>query len=180
MDSPEPFRLPDFSPRYDNFRLPDGSIPNPDLAVAIIYRSGMVLLLKNRGHEGFFILPGDYVGNSESPEAGCIRGAQSSIRQAVEELAAQLGNDEPVGVDLSISIVRKVATRCWRSATCHYFLATAEGESRILDPNWHPYIDPNRHKMGVWMPYRWVTLDAMSMTHLEPVEMSTVCQEALK
>jgi hypothetical protein len=120
------------------------------------------------------------VDSDESPEAACIRGAHGSIRQAVEELAGQLATDELIGVDLSISIVRKLATRSWRAAMCHYFLVSGEGESRILDPNWRPYINPTRHKMGVWMPYRWVTLDDLSMMDLEPVEVSTVCQEALK
>jgi hypothetical protein len=184
MNSSEPFRLPDFGPQYERFRLPD--FPRvSDLAVAIIYVRGAVLLLKNRGHRSHFILPGDFFCSAEgvpSPETACIHGAQHTIRAAIEELAAQLGRDDAIGLDVSLSIVRKAGTSNWQQhlSTCHYFVVSAQGESRILDPSWQPYIDPARHKMGIWMPYKWVPLDALSMTDLLPPEAIAVCLETLK
>lgn len=117
-----------------------------------------------------------------SPETACIDGAQRTVQAAIEELAAQLGQDDPIGFDVSLSIVQKAGTSCSQQhrSTCHYFVVSAQGESRILDPSWQPCIDPARHKMGVWMPYKWLPVDALSMTDLEPPEAITVCLETLK
>ena len=123
------------------------------------------------------MLPGGWVKNGETPEVACVRGALEELKKAVRELAPQL--EASLQEDLmAIAVARRVGREVWYGDRGnHYFVATGNGESILAGPRYRPPVDPAT-RFGVWMPFEWVPLTALSNTNLQPPEAIEVCLRA--
>jgi len=143
-------------------------------------RSGAVFVLKHLGHDGiYYVLPGGRVKGGEDPELACLRGTAEVIRKSGNELDRQIGSHDHYSEHFQFSIIRKVGNHAWRGTEYHYFLLTAPGNARMLDPKWQPDFDPKQHKMGIWIPYEWVPIDRLSKIRFYPEEGIDVCRQAM-
>lgn len=144
--------------------------------VAIILCENAVLLLRHLGHRGiWYSLPG---GRGKIAAAACAAGAVEELQAAARELAGQLDSnlDEQ---RLAIEITDDLGSYDWEDSNCdfHYFLAKGNGESILSGPRYRPPVDPAT-RFGVWMPFEWVPLAALSNTNLQPPEAVDICLRA--